>query len=251
MAPPFEGEIVTFDSFSFKAGGSKNRKRRTIKLGKEKNVVEEGIVAISTLKLQQDIENMLKEKFPALAPLVNFEDDESEDLRLSVSLDETPVFHRNAYDKNHRLGQAIWEIAKKHGRRIMPEGNDTILLTKAGVKESVENRKPASFKRVHGKVHDHDIEKDDRWVFHNTKSAYLDEIRQEGLVSGSFAEKPIDFGGDVWLAIKLSDLPGQVGAHEYGGSIAFEWNSKNGPISPNKLYLATKRGAVKQNLSTM
>jgi len=83
-----------------------------------------------------------------------------------------------------------------------------------------------------------------QWVYHNTKSEFLEQIKKEGLVQGSFSNKPIDMGGDIWLAIDKKILPTKTQEHQYGSVTAIEpaWN--NFIIEPDKLYLANKRGKI-------
>ena len=61
----------------------------------------------------------------------------------------------------------------------------------------------------------------DGYVFHNTRSEFLPAIRREGLTAGTFSDRPVAFGGDVWLAVRVSDLP-PLASHSYGGRIAYE-----------------------------
>ena len=95
------------------------------------------------------------------------------------------------------------------------------------------------------------------YVFHNTKREFLPQIEKEGLIAGSFATKPIDFGGDVWIAVRKSDLPLNfdnlaLHEHQYGDVVAIEptWeyglDSENNVLSrvvaPEKLILVNQKG---------
>lgn len=91
------------------------------------------------------------------------------------------------------------------------------------------------------------------YVFHNTSKAALDAILTEGMDAGTFSRKPIDFGGDVWIAVKESDLPGYQ-EHDYGGVPALETNWERreyegdkvklarNVISPDKIIVVDKKG---------
>ncbi len=111
-------------------------------------------------------------------------------------------------------------------------------------------------------------------VYHNTKSQYLDDIKREGLDAGSFASRPIDFGGDVWLAVSKADLPNYQ-EHQYGAATALEpaWEYTKYPavyddvqkkevedlsadgelarhnVPADKIFVVTKRGRVIAKLS--
>ncbi len=89
------------------------------------------------------------------------------------------------------------------------------------------------------------------WVFHNTTQQALAQIRTEGMTNGSFAIRPIRFGGDVWLAVRRSDLPKPVQEHDYGGAWTYEpsWepttDSSTWQVIPaDRIYLATARGRI-------
>jgi hypothetical protein len=90
------------------------------------------------------------------------------------------------------------------------------------------------------------------FIYHNTNSILLPEIAREGLAGGSFGARPVDFGGDVWLAVRPEDLRGTVETHQYGGVLAYEpvWDDPiEGaevcpPIPPERIYLANKRGKI-------
>ena len=58
-------------------------------------------------------------------------------------------------------------------------------------------------------------------LYHNTSRKFLESIRKSGLTAGSFSDKPIDFGGDVWLAVDQSKLKGAQ-VHQYGGVKSWE-----------------------------
>jgi hypothetical protein len=91
------------------------------------------------------------------------------------------------------------------------------------------------------------------YVYHNTKASALADIEQGGLTAGAFSDRPIDFGGDVWVAVRKSDLP-DLQTHDYGGVPAHEPNYVTGydadgfpierPIPPARLYLTDKQGRV-------
>jgi len=85
------------------------------------------------------------------------------------------------------------------------------------------------------------------WVYHNTKSDFLYDIIKEGFVQGSFSDRPIDFGGDVWLAVDKNILPSNIQEHQYGNAIAIELPG-GFIISPDQLYLATKKGKIIRKL---
>jgi hypothetical protein len=126
LDPPFKGEKVTFDSFSFKTGGSKDRKKINVSLNSD--VVTEAVLDVSSIRLRKDILQMLQDSFPKLASLVKFEDNDEGDLMMSVSLDETPAFQSQATGKGQPLNIALKKIAKKYSRMILPEGNNTIVF---------------------------------------------------------------------------------------------------------------------------
>jgi hypothetical protein len=96
------------------------------------------------------------------------------------------------------------------------------------------------------------------YVYHNTEKSFLDGIKKEGLTHGEFSNKPIDVGGDIWLAVKKSDLPGPVREFEYGNVIAYlpKWEmglDKDGypihtSIPLDKIILVNKKGMVISNL---
>ncbi len=102
-----------------------------------------------------------------------------------------------------------------------------------------------------------------QWLYHNTKKEYLDDIKKHGLTAGSFSDKPIDFGGDIWLAINIKDLPQgeQTHSQPYGNVISYEpsyvkkdeWGEElqddegfplEVPISPSKIFVADKKGKI-------
>ena len=87
-------------------------------------------------------------------------------------------------------------------------------------------------------------------VYHNTKSEFLPAIKREGLTSGSFSDAPIDFGGDVWLAVDEDllidkDISIDRQKHQYGGVIALEpkWDSGR-VVRPEDIYMANKWGKI-------
>lgn len=93
------------------------------------------------------------------------------------------------------------------------------------------------------------------YVFHNTTLENLELIKKEGMTAGSFSNKPIKFFGDIWLAVKKSDLP-KYQVHNYGNYIAYEPNYITGydkegfPIEKgipfNKIVIVNSKGkAVK------
>jgi hypothetical protein len=104
-------------------------------------------------------------------------------------------------------------------------------------------------------------------VYHNTRSTNLEAIKREGLEAGSFSNKPIDFGGDVWLAVSKADLP-KLDEYQYGDATAYDpryeymqyEKDENGfcigeitkarhVIPADKIYVVTKRGRVVSKLS--
>lgn len=97
------------------------------------------------------------------------------------------------------------------------------------------------------------------YVYHNTRGEQLREIEEAGFNAGAFSERPIDFGGDVWIAARKADLP-NVQTHDYGGVQAFEPNFVSGydaegfpieqALEPAKLFLVDKRGRVIRQLGT-
>jgi GNAT superfamily N-acetyltransferase len=102
---------------------------------------------------------------------------------------------------------------------------------------------------------------DDSYVFHNTRSSFLPAIESKGLQAGSFADRPIDFGGDIWIAVKKSDLPYKLNnleSHSYGEHTAFEpyWeqgydeqgNIITHTVPPEKLLLVNKHGKIIRRL---
>ncbi len=101
------------------------------------------------------------------------------------------------------------------------------------------------------------------WLYHNTKREYLDDIKKHGLTAGAFSDRPIDFGGDIWLAINIKDLPQaeQTDSHPYGNVISYEpsyiqkneWgeelqDNEGFPleisIPPSKIFIANKKGKI-------
>lgn len=93
----------------------------------------------------------------------------------------------------------------------------------------------------------------EKYVYHNTKSEFLPNIIKEGLTAGSFSDKPIQVFGDIWLAVKLSDLP-SYNIHNYGGVNAYEPTWEIGedlegyPITESipseKIYRVNKNGKI-------
>jgi len=72
----------------------------------------------------------------------------------------------------------------------------------------------------------------DGWVFHCTTDENADAIFEGGMSCGSFADRPIDFCGTRWIAVKLEHV-GEFSEHEYGGRKAIEphwsrWRSAPG-----------------------
>ena len=82
------------------------------------------------------------------------------------------------------------------------------------------------------------------WIYHNTKKEYLESIKQNGLEAGSFSTKPIDFGGDIWIAIQNNILPERTQSHQYGSVTAIEPAWDNFVISPENIYIASKSGKI-------
>ena len=80
-------------------------------------------------------------------------------------------------------------------------------------------------------------------VYHNTRSEFLDQIKEEGLSAGTFSTRPIDFGGDVWLAVEESAL-GSTQNHQYGNVIALEPNWSNLVIQKENIFLVNKNGKM-------
>ena len=96
------------------------------------------------------------------------------------------------------------------------------------------------------------------FVYHNLGAEALAAIEQEGMNAGSFADRPIDFGGDRWVAVRMTDLP-RVQSHQYGEAMAHEpgWerelDAAGNPVldvvAPHLLYEVDKRGRVKRKLA--
>jgi hypothetical protein len=101
------------------------------------------------------------------------------------------------------------------------------------------------------------------WLYHNTRKEYLDDIKKYGLTAGSFSDKPIDFGGDIWLAVNIKDLPQAEGtpSHSYGNAISYEpsyikkneWGEElqdnegfplESSIPPSVIFVADKKGKI-------
>ncbi len=95
------------------------------------------------------------------------------------------------------------------------------------------------------------------YVFHNTNKDALAGIEKEGMSAGSFSDKPIDFGGDSWIAIRRDRL-GDFQQQTYGKVTSLEptWEIGTNPdgtpiyrmISPNDLVLVDKNGKVIRTL---
>jgi hypothetical protein len=87
------------------------------------------------------------------------------------------------------------------------------------------------------------------FVYHNTTKDAFEIIQKEGFSQGSFSNQPIDFGGNVWIATRKSNLP-DVQSHKVGNRIDYEPGDKlgNNPITPNRLFLVDKRGRVIRQL---
>jgi len=86
------------------------------------------------------------------------------------------------------------------------------------------------------------------YVYHNTKSESLAVIEREGFDAGAFSDRPIDFGGDVWIAARKSDLP-NVQTHRVGTRTDFETSFENmRPLGAEKLLLVDKDGRVIRSL---
>lgn len=69
-----------------------------------------------------------------------------------------------------------------------------------------------------------------QWWYHNTTKEAWERIQLEGLDAGSFSERPIDFGGDVWIKVRESDIPihdSLPSQHQYGDVVALEPCWKN------------------------
>ena len=80
-------------------------------------------------------------------------------------------------------------------------------------------------------------------VYHNTKSEFLDAIKKEGLTAGTFSTRPIDFGGDIWLAIDES-LLGKTQNHQYGNVIALEPNWDKLVVPKESIFLSNRNGKI-------
>lgn len=86
-------------------------------------------------------------------------------------------------------------------------------------------------------------------VFHNTKKDFLGVIKSEGLTAGTFSDRPIDFGGDVWLAVEETIL-GKTQKHQYGDVMAIEprWEGEQGEtvltVPPEMIFLVNKNGRI-------
>lgn len=95
------------------------------------------------------------------------------------------------------------------------------------------------------------------FVYHNTRGSELDAIAQEGMTAGSFSKRPIDFGGDSWIAVRRDDISGSIQEHPYGAEVALEptWGeaapgySQTMPIPPDRLYLVDRNGRLIRKLS--
>jgi hypothetical protein len=88
-----------------------------------------------------------------------------------------------------------------------------------------------------------------QWVYHNTRKENLPGIKETGLEAGSFSNRPINFGGDIWLAVSRSIFPDKTQEHEYGRDkkgtiIAIEPPYGNFIVKPEDLYLADKKGKI-------
>lgn len=92
-----------------------------------KVALEEAVIPMEVLRLRKDLEKELRAVFPELAEYIQYADDESGDLRLTVPLDVTPTFQDRVCSPKSRLATIFRKFAKEHGYRIVPEGNDTIL----------------------------------------------------------------------------------------------------------------------------
>jgi hypothetical protein len=80
------------------------------------------------------------------------------------------------------------------------------------------------------------------YVFHNTHSKDIKSIMEEGLTQGSFSEKPIDYGGDTWIAVKKSDLP-NAQVHDVDGVKWYEpANLEANPVTGDKIIIVDKKG---------
>jgi len=90
-----------------------------------------------------------------------------------------------------------------------------------------------------------------KWVYHNTKKEFLPAIKTEGLSAGSFSDKPIDFGGDVWLAVERSILPERTQEHNYGKVRAIEPAWDDFVISSDLIYVSDKKGKIIGNLNEL
>jgi hypothetical protein len=80
-------------------------------------------------------------------------------------------------------------------------------------------------------------------VYHNTKREFVDAIKVDGLTGGTFSTRPIDFGGDIWLAVDENVL-GKYQSHQYGQVVALEPNWDELVIHPDNIFLADKKGKV-------
>ena len=90
-----------------------------------------------------------------------------------------------------------------------------------------------------------------QWVYHNTKTEFLSGIKSEGLTAGSFATKPIAVFGDIWLAVDRNIFPPNAQQHQYGNVTAIEPNWDDFSISPDLIYIATKRGKILGKLNEL
>ena len=76
--------------------------------------------------------------------------------------------------------------------------------------------------------------------------------------AGSFSDRPIDFGGDTWIAVRKSDLP-KYQEHSYGKAVSFEPGYETGldaegfpileSIPTDKIYIADKSGRLTGRLN--
>lgn len=94
------------------------------------------------------------------------------------------------------------------------------------------------------------------WIYHNTSIKNLPDIKNNGMDAGSFSYRPIDFGGDIWIATRRSVLPNRTQEHEYGKDkrgtvIAIEPPWDDFVIKPEDLYLADRRGKILGKLNEL